>query len=551
MLYIDIETDGLNPSQIWLCGVAEDDKPPFPVFSATELQRLVDRADAVVAHNGIKFDYPVLRRLWGINFDNTRLIDSYVLSSLASPSRDGGHGLGAWGATLGYEKGDHSDWSKLSDEMIQYCLRDVSVMRKAVKVITKELSAFSNGCADLEHKVAEIMYRQELTGFKLDVPKAEELYAHCCRVMNEVESSLQAQFKPIVEERWSEKTGKQLKTKITPFNIGSRKQIGERLMSIGWKPKQFTDGGQPKVDETVLSKLPYPEAQDIAKYLLHQKRAAQVSSWLEAADKHGRVHGRVRTIGAVTGRMTHSGPNMAQIPAVRAELGHECREVWTVDKGNKLVGIDASGLELRMLAHYMQDPEYTKAVCEGTQEDGTDVHSRNMRLAGLDNRDQAKTFIYAFLYGAGDGKIGQIVNGTAADGAALRERFLKGLPALNRLITTVQKIADEKGSLPSLDGRRIGVRHQHAALNTLLQGAGAVVMKEWLVVFDNHLRIGKYPAKFVANVHDEVQIEVNETFAEDVAKIGVDCFDIVTANLSLRCPLAGDYKIGNNWAETH
>jgi DNA polymerase I-like protein with 3'-5' exonuclease and polymerase domains len=242
---------------------------------------------------------------------------------------------------------------------------------------------------------------------------------------------------------------------------------------------------------------------------------------------------------------------MAQIPAVRAELGYECREVWTVDKGNKLVGIDASGLELRMLAHYMQDPEYTKAVCEGTQEDGTDVHSRNMRLAGLDDRDQAKTFIYAFLYGAGDGKIGQIVNGTAADGAALRERFLKGLPALGRLITTVQKIADEKGSLPSLDGRRLGVRHQHAALNTLLQGAGAVVMKEWLVVFDNHLTIGKYPAKFVANVHDEVQIEVKETFAEDVAKIGVDCFDIVTANLSLRCPLAGDYKIGNNWSETH
>ena len=393
MLYLDIETDGLNPTTIWVVGVAEDKKQPFPIYSADDLQRLLNRHDAVVAHNGIRFDFPVLERLWGIDFSNTRKVDTYVLSSLASPNRDGGHSLSNFGRLLGYEKGDHNDWSRLSPEMITYCLRDVEVLRKATAMLTDELSDFSNGCADLEMKVADIICRQEQRGFFLDVPKATALWQDCTVEMAKIERQLQEVFPPVILERYSEKTGKRLQDKVVVFNVGSRKQIGERLKGLGVKFTKFTPGGQPVVDESVLSKIDVPEAQMIARFLLLQKRAAQVDSWLKAADSEGRVHGRVRTNGAVTGRMTHSNPNMAQIPSTRADLGKECRACWTVPDGYKLVGIDASALELRMLAHYMRDDGFTEAVLRGKQEDGTDVHSRNQAIAGLPTRSDAKTFI--------------------------------------------------------------------------------------------------------------------------------------------------------------
>jgi len=228
-------------------------------------------------------------------------------------------------------------------------------------------------------------------------------------------------------------------------------------MELGWKPKVFTEKGQAIVDESVLAKVPLPEAQMIAEYLMLQKRVAQIESWLEAVGKDGRVHGKVITNGAVTGRMTHSSPNMAQIPNAGSIYGPECRECWTVEAGNVLVGCDASGLELRMLAHYMKDEDYVKTVTEGSSKDGTDVHTQNQKAAGLQTRDQAKTFIYAFLYGAGPAKIGSIVGGNAKAGQKLIDSFLANTPALQRLRNTVSRYAG-KGFVPGLDGRKIWVR---------------------------------------------------------------------------------------------
>ena len=212
------------------------------------------------------------------------------------------------------------------------------------------------------------------------------------------------------------------------FNLGSRQQIGKYLQWFGWKPKDFTETGQPIVDEKVLSNVKdIPEAQLIGEYLLVQKRIAQVESWVDAVEDDGRVHGYVNAIGAVTGRMTHSSPNMAQVPAGYSPYGEECRSCWIVPKGYKLVGCDAAGLELRMLAHYMDDVEYTKEILHG------DIHTANQTAAGLTTRDQAKTFIYAFLYGAGDAKIGTITGGSARDGRRLKEKFLTNTPALANL----------------------------------------------------------------------------------------------------------------------
>lgn len=291
-------------------------------------------------------------------------------------------------------------------------------------------------------------------------------------------------------------------------------------------------------------------AELIRDYLMLNKRISQIESWLEAVGKDGRVHGKVITNGAVTGRMTHSSPNMAQIPNAGSIYGPECRECWTVEEGNVLVGCDASGLELRMLAHYMKDNDYVRTVCEGSSKDGTDVHSVNQRAAGLATRDLAKTFAYAYLYGAGDAKIGSIIGGSARDGAKLKAKFLSSLPALSRLIGTVSKYA-AKGWVPGLDGRRIWVRSEHAALNSLLQGAGAIVMKKALVLFDNKVRANKWAVKYVANVHDEAQLECPKDIAEEVGKAFKQSIIEAGEHYKLRCPLDGEYKIGRNWRETH
>jgi DNA polymerase I-like protein with 3'-5' exonuclease and polymerase domains len=288
----------------------------------------------------------------------------------------------------------------------------------------------------------------------------------------------------------------------------------------------------------------------IRDYLLLQKRIAQIKSWIDEVGNDGRVHGKVITNGAVTGRMTHSSPNMAQVPNAGSVYGPECRQCWTVEDGNMLVGCDASGLELRMLAHYMQDKEYTHAVVSGSSKDGTDIHTKNQKAAGLQTRDQAKTFIYAFLYGAGPAKIGSIVGGTAKDGQKLIDSFLDATPALKALRNKVSKYAG-KGYVPGLDGRKIWVRSEHSALNSLLQGAGAIVMKQALVLFDEKIRRNRWPVKLVVNVHDELQWETSPEFVELTGKACVESIEEAGKVFNLRCPVTGEYKYGKTWRDTH
>jgi DNA polymerase I-like protein with 3'-5' exonuclease and polymerase domains len=431
--------------------------------------------------------------------------------------------------------------------MEKYCIQDTLVTEKLYNHLVLELKQqkFDKRSIDLEHKVQAIIAKQERNGFKLDEKKATILLSELQSKLSAIEVEMQSIFPTKTIERVSEKTGKPLKAKVEVFNPGSRKQIGERLIEKGWKPDKFTETGQPIVDEGTLEGLDIPEAKAINEYLMLQKRVAQIESWLKALGSDGRVHGKVITNGAVTGRMTHMSPNMAQVPNSGSPYGEDCRDLWTVDKGKKLVGIDASGLELRMLAHYMQDDAYTNEVVSG------DIHTANQKAAGLATRNQAKVFIYAFCYGAGDAKIGTIVGGSAKEGQELKSRFLKNIPSLKELREKVSRVAKNTGTLPGLDGRRLQVRSDHAALNTLLQSAGAIVMKQALVILNDELRRAKIDYKFVANVHDEWQIEVEESRAEEAGKLGAKAIELAGKELKMRCPLAGEYKVGNSWKETH
>ena len=545
---LDIETNSTH-DKIWL--VVTRDIETGAVVSwkqASGLQKYLDSCDLIIMHNGIAFDLPVLQRNWSVTMKLSQVYDTLVASRLLNPSLEGGHSLAAWGQRLGFPKGDFSDWDGgLTPEMETYCIQDTLVTQKLYNVLINELkyNKFEQRSIDLEHKVQAIVAKQERNGFKLDEKKATILLSELTSKLANIEVSLQSIFPVRVTERVSEKTGKPLKTKVEVFNPGSRKQIGERLIEKGWKPDRFTETGQPIVDEGTLEGLDIPEAKAINEYLMLQKRVAQIESWLKAVGEDGRVHGKVITNGAVTGRMTHMSPNMAQVPNSGSPYGEDCRDLWIVEKGYKLVGIDAAGLELRMLAHYMKDDAYTSEVVSG------DIHTANQKAAGLETRNQAKTFIYAFLYGAGDAKIGTIVGAGAKEGQDLKARFLQNTPSLKELREKVSRVAKNTGTLPGLDGRRLQVRSDHAALNTLLQSAGAIVMKQAVVLLDESLSKFGIDYKFVANVHDEWQIEVEESYADMVGKIGAQSIENAGKVLEMRCPLAGEYKVGNSWKETH
>ena len=550
-LLLDIETT-LDHSKIW-CVVTKDlDTQEVRIWKeAKDLSEYIKAASLIVAHNGIAFDFYLLNKLWKCQITLKRVRDTLVLSRLLNPSLEGGHSLANLGKLLGIEKSEFNDFdlqTQSFDEMVQYCKQDVEVLHRIYNYLEAELKRqeFSPQSQELEHEVQAIIAVQERNGFKFDEPAAMRLLAELKAKLDAITVEMQGIFPPrITSGRTHKKTGKPLKDIIEPFNPGSRQQIAERLIEKGWKPNKFTEKGSVIVDETTLEGLDFPEAKAIAEYLMLQKRIAQIESWIEHIQADGRVHGKVITNGAVTGRMTHHSPNMAQVPNTGAVYGAECRNLWTVEKGCKLVGIDASGLELRMLAHYMNDNAYTNEVVSG------DIHTANQTAAGLETRNQAKTFIYAFLYGAGAAKIGSIVGGSAKEGQKLITNFLRNTPKLERLREKVAKAYAARGVLLALDGRKLLVRSEHSALNTLLQGAGAIVMKKALVLLQKDLTKRKIPFKFVANVHDEWQVEVPEQFADEVGQSGVRAIQNAGLEFKMNCPLTGEYKIGATWKETH
>lgn len=550
-LLLDIETT-LDHSKIW-CVVTKDlDTNEVKIWKeANDLSEYIKAASLIVAHNGIAFDFHLLKKLWKCQITLKRVEDTLVLSRLLNPSLEGGHSLNNLGKLLGVQKIEFNDFNLEThtlDEMIEYCVQDVEVLHKVYNYLQYELKRqdFSTKSQELEHEVQAIIAQQERNGFKFNEQSAMQLLAEFKTRLDAITVEMQSIFPPkVTTDRTHKTTGKPLSDIVEDFNPGSRKQIAERLQEKGWKPSRFTEKGSVIIDETTLEGLDFPEAKAIAEYLMLQKRIAQIESWIEAIGSDGRVHGKVITNGAVTGRMTHHSPNMAQVPNSSAIYGLECRDLWIVEKGCKLVGIDASGLELRMLAHYMNDNEYTNEVVSG------DIHTANQTAAGLETRNQAKTFIYAFLYGAGAAKIGSVVGGSAKEGQKLITNFLRNTPKLQRLRERVSEAFTARGVLLGLDGRKLLVRSEHSALNTLLQGAGAITMKQALVLLHKDLTKQKIPFKLVANVHDEWQIEVPEKYAEQVGRSGVTAITDAGLEFKMNCPLTGEYKVGTSWKETH
>jgi len=529
--------------------------------NSMQLEQHLVSTSHVIGHNITGFDAPKLEKIWQVKIPNHKLRDTVLLSRLWCPRLEGGHSLAAWGDRLGYPKIKFDDYDGgLTEEMRTYCKVDVEITHKLEPHLTSllEEDGFTQECIQLEHEVAIIIAEQQANGFKLDIDRANQLLSDLMGRMNEIERTVQLVYPPLVEIRVSEKTGKRLKDKVTVFNLGSRKQIAERLQSQGVVFKEATAKGAIIVNEKTLAGIDLPEAKLILEYLTLQKRVSQIDSWVNVVEDDGRVHGTVITNGAVSGRMTHSKPNMAQVPSAKKDkktgellfgaastYSTDCRACWIVEEGNLLTGIDASGLELRMLAHYMNDKAYIKQLLEG------DIHTYNQNMAGLATRDQSKTFIYALIYGGGFAKIGEIAGGSARKGKQLVDKFMKNLPAYARLKEIVLQSMRKRGTLRGLDGRRLRVESEHSALNFLLQSAGAIVMKQALVILKSSLDDSGVWYKFVANVHDEWQIESSAEDADLVGKLGVQAIVDAGLHFEMNCPLDGDYNVGPTWAHTH
>jgi DNA polymerase-1 len=544
---LDIETDGFNPSKIH-CIVAKDvSTNTVYVWDSSNMygfKSWTKDVDKFIMHNGLSFDAPVLNRLLGIGIAPDKIIDTLILSQLFNPIREKGHSLRAWGEKLNMLKGGEDvNFSKYDFNMLKYCKQDVEITHAVYNALVKESNGFSQESSDLEHNIRLILDQQEKNGFAFNMMKAQQLLAKLKEDIYDLEQWSLEEFKPTIVEM-------KTKTKEIPFNIGSRQQIADRLIKKGWKPKQFTDKKNIIINEAVLKTIKEPElkltAERFSKYFLLQKRAVMVESWINACDNDNRVHGKVMTLRTITGRMAHNSPNMAQVPAVYSPYGKDCRGLWTISDPMKykLVGTDASGLELRCLAHYLNDTTYTDEILNG------DIHTKNMELAGLANRDQAKTFIYAFLYGAGAEKIGKIVGAGKEQGNSLIKRFLSNLPSLRRLREQVESVS-RRGKIKAIDGRYLKVRSPHSALNTLLQGAGAIVCKQWLLHIITRVYNKKLDAKLVASVHDEYQFEVANKDVNEFCSITKIAMKETEKTLKLRCPLDNDYKVGVTWAETH
>jgi DNA polymerase I-like protein with 3'-5' exonuclease and polymerase domains len=611
---LDLESNGLLPTMDKIhCIVLYDldkqeyiscaDQPGYkPLSYAIEC---IQQATLLVGHNIIKFDIPALKKIYPdlILSPDCTYFDTLITSRLFWPELEpvdhakyshierkyfGRHSLAAWGERLGVSKIDFKAelkeqeeevknvWESWSAAMQAYCKGDIKV---SIRLYDYMLSQQADPrSVELEHQFALVMAKQEQFGFPFNEKAAFALVNTLKAKRTEINDRLQEVFPSIVEERWSTKTGKRLKNKVQIFNPGSRQQTSERLKAL-YPEITFdtTEKGNPQVDDDVLEKLgtKYPEAKLLAEYQTLNKRLGQIAEGKEAWLKHvqvygdGRIHGEVITNACISGRCSHKRPNMAQVPSVGHAYGSECRALFYAPDGWKLVGADASGLELRALGAwlaYFDEGDYARLVSDPA----VDIHSYNARMFGIysgDNpitkaeRDLSKKLIFALAYGAGAKKVGSIVLPFGSEdeqykqGKKTMETFYDNLPAIKQLKDLIEKRVNEKGYLTGIDGRRLQIRSKHAALNQLLQSTGAIAVKKaTCILYEDLKTIGLEFGKhwgYVAHVHDEFQALVLPAYVETYMKAAIDSFKKAGEYFNLKCPLTGEARVGQNWMESH
>lgn len=607
-LVFDLESNGWRDEadQIW-CLVFED-------LETKEVHKLVYTdvdfltrleyfftADEVIGHNIINYDLPLIKRLTGI-VPTGKVTDTLVLSRLFNPDRKGGHSIDAWGKKLGRYKPAHEDWSRFSEDMLHRCAEDTGINVLVYHELKKEENIDDTDWSlsiYIEHEVARIITQQEINGVWFNTEKAvqyiKDIDTECDDIYKAIRPMLSKEVKqpyktPVnkpflkgsgkpsgnllkwyTEEECAMVQGPFSRVEFSEPDMNSREKFKKQLLALGWKPQHFTEKGSPQLttkneyDETVacpsLEETLGELGARVARYFILRHRQGQIKGWVLGPKASGfktpiradhRIPAGAIPDGTPTHRMTHRV--VANVPRVTSVFGKEMRSLFGVDPDEdvKQIGADLSGLELRNLAHRMRDPKYVEAIIS------KDIHVYNQEAANLDTRDQAKKFIYTFLYGGGDAKVGHAIGGGASAGKKIKAKFLNSLPKLDKLLRQVKKAA-ERGYLIGLDGRKIWMRRDekgkvltHKALNTLLQCDGAIVAKVALIFMDKNIfQKEQYKAKLLITYHDEVQVQAKSDQAETVGNLLVKCFETAGTFLKTSCPITGEFKIGYNWGDCH
>lgn len=530
---------------------------------------LLREADELIGHNIIQFDLPALRKVFGYLPKGQLIRDTLVTSRVLYPDRPGGHSLGAWGERLGEYKQSFNRFERYSPEMLAYCRQDVAVNARIHERFIREAGDYGwEKALRLEHRIAEIIGKQEQKGFCFDQEKAEGYVNEWTDRINDIDSELRPSNRSFnigtvsrpfkisgdpsqicekvcasVDLSPSDISGPFSGVGYRPLDLNSKQQQKEFLLESGWKPESFTPTGQPKLDDSIL------KVEKIGP-LIHERnvlshRLGQVQGLIDCAKHDGRVHGGANPCGTPTGRMRHS--RIVNIPRVTSPYGKELRSLFKASENWILGGYDAASLELRILAHYIGNPEYTQSVTSTDKR--RDAHTLAAQAAGTDNRDTGKTINYALIYGAGDYKLGQIVGAGKEKGKEIRKTLYKNIPGLEQLIKQVER-ASRKGFLIGLDGRKIFLRDKKSALNALIQSGGAVFMKTVTEVMDDLWLFEGFGHK-VVDMHDEAQWELDKDFKEIFEQCVNSSFEIATEELQLRCPQQAEVKFGKDWSETH
>lgn len=555
----------------------------------------------LVGHNFLSYDAPVLNRLWKARIPVSRVVDTFVLSQMYSPTLKGGHGLGDWGVRLNNPKLDYHNFEVYTPEMLVYCRQDTALTAEVYRVLCKRMKGegFSERGVELEHLAWHIIQnKQKQNGFPFDEQKADLLYAELRAREQELKDEIYRLWPPVLKhvrtfasaykkdgertENYKRHLGQYPKTQVNEdgtydaydyvsFDLGSPKQRIEKLLDSGWQPVNFTEKGNPKIDEDEMLAFAeisgIPEIIALAKWCVANARANMVRNWIKTVNPEtGHIHGSLFL--ASTGRYKHSKPNTANIPGVRHDSedqilygedgtwAYECRALFNSGGPNwKLVGIDGKGMQARCLAHNVAKVVGLEAAQEFIDEllKG-DVHKKNMALYGFPNKPAAKKAYYTILMGGGEAKIAadQVQFGWSAP-STLKRQIISGIPGFKQLQDKLEKELSSTGRITLCDGTRLLVPSPHMVIPYLLQGDESRLMKQTMIYIDEEIRRRKYDKYIlkVGDIHDEFQTRVLDELTDDYVEFALPCFSRAGESFDYLIPIDGDATIGDNWAMTH
>lgn len=580
----DIEADGFRnqASVIWCVCVENVVSGESRAFREKEHFKtwIAEIKPVFVGHNFLAYDAPVLNRLWGTRISTGTVIDTFVLSQMYSPSLAGGHGLDDWGVRLNNPKLGHTDFSQYSADMLTYCIQDTALTADVYRALCKRMKGegFSERGVELEHLAWHIIQnKQRQNGFPFDQEKADLLYAKLRAREEELKQEIYRLWPPVLQHvrtfarafkkdgsrtsSYQRNIGQYPKTSLNEdgsynaydyvsFDLGSPKQRIQKLLDNGWEPVNFTEKGNPKIDEDEMvayaKESGIKEVQSLADWCVVNARANMIRNWMNSMNPEtGRIHGSLFL--ASTLRYRHSKPNTANIPGNEALYGHECRGLWYAGEDDYvLVGMDAKGIQLRILANYLNHADFSEAILS------EDPHSANQKSMGLPTRSLTKTITYSAIMGSGVTAMAKTAGTSVKEAQTYKDMFYKGL-GLDRLIARLQKEWRDTGRITVCSGERVLVPQDYQVIPYLLQADEACLMKQTMIYIDQEIRKRKFTPYIqqVGMIHDELQYRVRADLAESFVEFALPCFGRSGDSFDYLIPIEGDAKIGDNWSMTH